>query len=484
MRTIDHARTAIRRRCRSGQVPTVASLALSVVGLAGCPDRTLSGVTVVAGAIETKDIAANPRRDVDILFLVDNSGSMSEEQASLEANFHRFIDVLQSLDGGLPNIHIGVTTSDLGTSTADGGDSGNKLGCNGKGMNGALVPLAAGGPRFIEDVDDGAGGRRRNYTGALTDVFAQIANVGTMGCGIEQHLEAVKRALEPTNALNAGFLRDDAYLAVIVIGDEDDCSLQHVGLFDGGNTPTLGTEINFRCTEEGVACDQPATDFLSATGPRKSCHPRANSPHLEDTKVIADFLKGLKADPLDVIVAGIVGDPTPFGITKDGTSSTVLDHSCKYTGATGDQFAFPAVRTADFLTQFPQRNTHTSICGADLSSALTEIGLLLKKVLADPCFEVPLADMDPTAPGPQYDCAVTEVRHRANHPDEELDVLPACTGHAPPCWEIIDDAAHCSYTHTDPHLALHIDRGGQTVGDDIHIKASCVTTDGTGGPLM
>ena len=452
--------------------------------LTGCPDRTISGVTVVAGAIDTKDMAANPRRDVDILFLVDNSGSMKEEQESLQANFHRFIDVLQSLDGGLPNIHIGVTTSDLGTSTADGADSGNKLGCNGKGNNGALIPLSAGGPRFISDVDDGHGGRRRNYTGALTDVFAQIANVGIAGCGIEQHLEAVKRALEPTSAVNAGFLRDDAYLAVIVIGDEDDCSLQHVGLFDGGNTPTIGTEINFRCTEEGVACDEPATDFLSATGQRKSCHPRANSPHLESTKAVADFLKGLKADSRDVIVAGIIGDTSPFAITTDAANSTVLHHSCKYTGASGvDQVAFPAVRTAEFLTQFPLRNTQTSICGADLSGALTDIGALLKKVFADPCFDVSLADMDPNEAGPQYDCSVTEVRQHANQPDEELDILPACANHAAPCWSIIEDADHCSYTHTSPHLALHIDRGGTHVGDDIHIKASCVTTDET-GPVM
>ncbi len=452
---------------------TIASLALL---LAACqPDRTLDSLAPVSGAVDTKDMAANPRRDVDILFLVDNSGSMQEEQASLEANFHRFIDVLQSLDGGLPNVHIAVTTSDLGTSTADGPDSGDRFGCNGKGNNGAMVPLAPGGPRYIEDIDDKQGGRARNYTGALTDVFAQIANVGTLGCGIEQHLEGVKRALDPANAINAGFLRDDAYLAVVVIGDEDDCSLQHVGLFDGANTATLGTEINFRCTEDGVACDAPATDFMSATGERTMCHPRANSPHLMDTAVFADFLKGLKADPLDVIAAGIVGPATPFSITKDATSTTILKESCSYPGANGTtQTAFPAVRTADFLAQFPERSSNTSICGADLSSGLTEIGALLKKVIADPCFDVDLADVDPTTPGSQYDCSVTDVRHVANMPDQEIDVLPACDQHAAPCWSIVEDDDHCSYTHTQVHLALHIDRAGQTVGNDIHVKASCV----------
>jgi hypothetical protein len=69
----------------------------------------------------------------------------------------------------------------------------------------------------------------------LAQAFSQLASVGTNGCGIEQHLEATKRALDG-NPLNAGFVRDSAFLAVIVIADEDDCSLASSALFDGNRS--------------------------------------------------------------------------------------------------------------------------------------------------------------------------------------------------------------------------------------------------------
>ena len=50
-----------------------------------------------------------------------------------------------------------------------------------------------------------------------------LAQIGATGCGFEQHLLAMRRALE-NNPANAGFLRDNAFLAVIFIADEDDCT--------------------------------------------------------------------------------------------------------------------------------------------------------------------------------------------------------------------------------------------------------------------
>ena len=53
---------------------------LLLLALAACPDRSVSTVFPSQGKVETKDIPAVPRRDLDILFLIDNSGSMKEEQ--------------------------------------------------------------------------------------------------------------------------------------------------------------------------------------------------------------------------------------------------------------------------------------------------------------------------------------------------------------------------------------------------------------------
>src|SRR5215470_5274686 len=99
---------------------TLASslMGLSVGLLAGCPDRSISEVNPLQGRVEAKDIPVNINRDVDILFLIDDSPSMGDKQTNLANNFPRFIDVLGSIPGGLPNVHIGVVTSDIGTQGA------------------------------------------------------------------------------------------------------------------------------------------------------------------------------------------------------------------------------------------------------------------------------------------------------------------------------------------------------------------------------
>jgi hypothetical protein len=118
---------------------------LVLFALAGCPDRTIDSVTPEQGKVETKDIPTQ-RRGADILFVIDNSGSMKEEQDSLRANFGKMMQVLETLDGGMPDVHIGVTTSDMGTSAEDGTTDGSKFGCNGTGDDGQLrtAPVVTG----------------------------------------------------------------------------------------------------------------------------------------------------------------------------------------------------------------------------------------------------------------------------------------------------------------------------------------------------
>src|SRR5882724_2827343 len=79
-------------------------LALAV--LAGCPDRSIDKVNPAQGRVETKDIPVNVNRNLDLLFLIDDSPSMADKQSNLAKNFPRFIEVLSSIPGGLPNVHI------------------------------------------------------------------------------------------------------------------------------------------------------------------------------------------------------------------------------------------------------------------------------------------------------------------------------------------------------------------------------------------
>jgi len=156
-------------------------------------------------------------RDLDILFVVDDSSSMRQEQAGRAAGFTRFAELLRDREDALPDLHIGVVSTNVGT----GPDGGGGDWCAGPGDDGILevpegCPALTDGSRFISDLEGAAGGRESNYTGELVAQFECMAQIGQSGCGFEQPLEAMKRALA-NEGENAGFLRPAANLAVIML---------------------------------------------------------------------------------------------------------------------------------------------------------------------------------------------------------------------------------------------------------------------------
>ena len=150
-------------------------------------------------------------QDVDVLFVVDDSGSMGEEQSNLASNFGQFINEASTWQN---NYNVGVTTTDV---DSDGG-------------------------RFL--------GNPRIITPATWQSFQNSAQVGTSGSGTEKGLNAAQLALTLPNIAdtstpcaadtdcsapdacydgfcggpNRGFLREDATLEVVFVSDEDDQS--------------------------------------------------------------------------------------------------------------------------------------------------------------------------------------------------------------------------------------------------------------------
>jgi hypothetical protein len=475
-------------------------MSLAVGSLAGCPDRSIDVVKPQQGLVEAKDVPIEINRDIDLLFLVDDSPSMADKQNNLADNFPKFIDVLKSIPGGLPNVHIGVATSDMGTQgaldtnpnfgpPAGGGVAGS---CTGLGKDGVLQTFGqqanVTGPFIVDVADPTTGMRMPNYKGDLATVFGLIATeAGARGCGFEQHLAAVKRAL--SNQANQGFLRDNAYLAVIIIADEDDCSLAHYSTLATDNTSNarLGELQSFRCTRFGVLCNQGGqdTDQMNQTGPKGQCHPSDDETYLSKIDNYVNFLKGLKSDPNKVIVAGIIGPTTPFAVelrvpSGEKVAIPALAHSCSYTDRNGGtEVADPAVRTKAFLDQFPNRSTFVPICQQDLSSGLQQIGDLLKTVIGDPCIEGHLVNFAQSGEPPLYDCSVSYVTNPGT-PTSMETVIGACPagGAAPgglPCWHIITDDVKCATTPDHLVLKLENDQSLHTPGTDVHELANCVT---------
>tara|TARA_B100000609_G_scaffold199593_2_gene204632 strand:- start:6410 stop:9538 length:3129 start_codon:yes stop_codon:yes gene_type:complete len=147
------------------------------------------------------------RPQADILFVIDNSCSMREEQRSLGSNFSSFIKWAIKLN---VDYHIGVTTTDNSTR------GGNTPGC--------LRSLGGGNGRFLTP------NTRNKET-----IFSAAVNVGTSGSPIEQGLEGAFQALsQPViddPRCNKGFYRKNASLSIIIVSDEKDQSPQPLNFY-------------------------------------------------------------------------------------------------------------------------------------------------------------------------------------------------------------------------------------------------------------
>jgi hypothetical protein len=130
--------------------------------------------------------------EVDILWVVDNSCSMGNEQDELAENFPVFMEFF--LGSGL-DYHIGVTSTDV----TDGPNSGRLV------MGAGALWITPETPNPV-------------------DVFTSMAVMGTSGFPPESGIATAYAALELQPEHNAGFLRDTAALHIITVSDEPDYS--------------------------------------------------------------------------------------------------------------------------------------------------------------------------------------------------------------------------------------------------------------------
>lgn len=161
---------------------------------------------------------------MDILFVIDDSGSMSEEQSNLISNFPLFVEVLDNYrtEAGNPlDYRLGVTTT--------GRDITTVISFNVPGVPFPPMTIAETGPNGALLQPSECSMSRRWIESADPDVagtFSCVANVGTGGSSVEMPLLMTQRALTDrvSDGTNAGFIRNDALLAVIMLTDENDCS--------------------------------------------------------------------------------------------------------------------------------------------------------------------------------------------------------------------------------------------------------------------
>lgn len=162
----------------------------------------------LARASATDSFSQVPSNEVDVLWIVDNSTSMNEEQASVA---NAAADFTEQLESANMDFHLGVISTDVDPTNANAG----KL---------------LGNPPYLtsECRNDGD-----NSDCQYSQQFQSRVLLGTTGSDQEKGLQAAINATTAplSETYNAGFLRDDALLMIIILSDENDCS-------DGG---ALGT---------------------------------------------------------------------------------------------------------------------------------------------------------------------------------------------------------------------------------------------------
>ena len=418
------------------------------------------------------DIDPERNHNVDVLFVIDNSGSMAEEQSSLTASMEADVfGVFEDSFGVRPNMHVGVISTDTGAGPF------NISGCSGNGDDGVLQDDARGvgcsppdDPYIIDTLPEDAGPRVVNYTGAIHETFNCIAPLGIDGCGFEQPLESMRRALDGHNPENAGFLRDDAMLAIVILADEDDCSTKNTQMFDTSQNSIddpLGPLSSFRCFEFGVQCEE---DDPRTPGIRKNCVPRLESEYMTPVSEYVDFVKGLKSDPTQIIVTAITGPNSPVVVSRDQNGNPQLDPSCESPGLGS---AAPAVRLSGFVAGFRGRGITASICTNGIGPEMRYASSVIAgSATGSACLLGTLADVDDMTAGLQYDCRVYDAENRGAT-DELRTRMPACADAdgVLPCFDIAIDSTQCGHTETQHEVAVTRDAGDLL---DTHVLVRCL----------
>jgi len=446
---------------------------------------------------ETITLGQKGNPQVDILFVLDNGSSTTEMQQKFSAQMPQFLNVLKGLPTPL-DLHIAVATTDMGVPS----DVMASLMSTAQGDNGAFQSTPRGtctsttltnGATYLTDDGDGV----TNFTDPIASVLQCISLVGDKGDGIIQPLAAAARALGADNVLNGvptppatnvGFLRPDAYLAIIFLVEQDDCSVPAgTKLFslNGGEqnlTNPLGPISLYRCNEFGHLCKDPASSdpqalIMPPLNPPPDARRTGSTPTLDLTdcqdndqgtglltpvSTFVSQIKALKADPdHQIIVSSISAPPAPYTVawvpapsgsdTQPGELWPEIEHSCGAAGgddvnpeatmnptdgSTGD----PGVRLAAFVNGFSD-SVLASICDPSYAAAAAVIATKIGQL---PNSETCLSGLIQTTATGAPNCTVVAQVPNASGATKSVPYA-SCQANddTAPCWTLSTGAPNC-----------------------------------------
>ncbi|MFO0606140.1 MAG: hypothetical protein U0324_23400 [Polyangiales bacterium] len=453
--------------------------------------------------------AAEPVENVDLLVSMDNSGSMDANQRALSAAFGPFLDSLinppfnpqtmRPRTAPVKSLHVGVVSSDLGTpgsvvpscAHSDQGDDG-LLNPVRRGLATrahppwTTAPPGARPARCANDPDQFPSflsfDRTTSDPPTFAEEFACNAYLSQGGCGLEQQLESVYRALvihDPRMVAgntdpNAGFVRDNAVLAILVVSDEEDGSVRDcryaergapctdaISVFDISSPQWSSDDLNLRLYNyvPGSAQDPtwPIDRYIDPARPNRgflSLKPGRPElvvfgaiagvplalPSRADGGVDWDALLGRNPDGSDGYVGMSAEGPVSMRQRNlDPACSTRVVPACRREGSTAattcdpaaQYFAWPSRRIAQVARRFDALRGNAalgSICRNDFTGALARFAERIQRRIGGRCLARPVATVAaPCEPGSgQQGCARTYCVLREVLP-ADLPPSTACT---------------------------------------------------------
>jgi hypothetical protein len=359
---------------------------------------------------------------VDLLFVLDNSASMAEEQAKLVQHLDALLDPLAAAG---TSVRLGVTTTDSGNPWCSGTTPEvgalRATSCLTR-LGDLIIPGTMGpidGQYACTDfctyddlqllptptqVDPEPRVRPWLEPGnlpvgmSLRDAARCIVPQGITGCGFESPLEslyrAVSRAVTPGEA-SFGFVRSDSVLAVVFLTDEEDCSYGNDEIFlpEGPRVfwedPTAEYPTSAVCWNAGVDCTGPNTGYLECHAANKDL---AGAPADDEGAVLRPifrYVQLLRDRGQHVIVGGLVGVPEGYALGQDPVFRDSEDANFQLNFGIGSvcsapavngvpQTAVPAVRLMALQDQLHER-AFGSICETDYRAPLDA---LARRILA------------------------------------------------------------------------------------------------------
>jgi hypothetical protein len=420
---------------------SIALAPMALLAVVGCNDHPIKPICYQNWSETTTQVSLDSRRKVDILFVIDDSGSMGEEQGALAANFSALVEQLESLEVGA-DYRIGITTTnnphpfcpeqnqdaelgalqlrsclshidDFVLGSDDRRDEACRSRCPAELEGLVTVPTALedGGPLaprpWLERSDLSS-----NVPEGVTtaQALACWGPQGMVGCGYEAPLEAILAALdrsEDDDDPASGFLRDDALLQVVIVTDEVDCSIAPGGeaAFDPDGTRTLWTDPNAQGAPSAV-CWRAGTACQTLPDGRTECLPadldaegRPVAPEDAVLHPVSRYIEALhdldarkrehmgvdEAQVLLSVIAGVPqgwdGSPLDYGAGDDEGFAGTFGVGAGCRSEMGQ--AVPPVRILSVADEFGEANVF-SICDGDYRPALEAIGGRLVEQLSRP----------------------------------------------------------------------------------------------------